>query len=1110
MDTLRIATLNINGLSSPARQDMLNAFVRLHDIDILLLQEVTHPFNTGFQGYTIHYNIGTSRRGTAILTRDTIVVTNLSRLPSGRAIAATLGTLLIINIYAPSGTSKRAERESFYNNDLPLLLESASDDILLGGDFNCVLDAADSTGRGSFSRSLAALVQGYALRDAWQARPDSHAYTHHTIHVATRIDRFYMSRDLMTRKTGIATVAAAFTDHLAVVLRLSWSTLLPRRGRGTWKLNSDILTSDHVMEALQQHWIRWKQQQHRYANINLWWVRHCKKRLRQMFQSMEAESRRDLRRLEDFYYECIYDIIRAADRNPDTIASLHHFKAKLIRLHTKRFRMSMMDTADADILPGESPTLYQLIRRHKRQVTRIVRSVKDEHGVIQTSPAGVASAFVAFFQEKFRHVNVDPESVNVFANLVRAEQSSSPIPDYESPFTLEEIQQAVDAGGKNRAPGRDGLGLEFYRAARTIMGDDLRRILNTMFFDRAITPQQKLGTIVCLPKHGPMLTPADRRPITLLNTDCKLLTRILARRLRPLIDLHLHSTQYCGVTGNTILDAVATVRDIASYAENVHLPLCILTLDFQHAFDSIAHEYMFTILRSYGLSHHFVTLLQHLYTDTISYIQINGHLHGPIPIRRGVRQGCPLSMALYTLCLQPFLTMLKQRLPGVRIGPDSEPVSVVAYADDVTIFLTSADDISTVQEAIQQFERASGARLNPRKSRALPIGRWPAVDNILGIPCLHHVRILGIHLWRTLRQTISASWVQLVGLVKTQAKDCYLRDLCLTHRILYVHVYLLARLWYLAQVLPAPRLCIQQITTAVTYFIWRGATFRVPISTLQSRRTDGGLELLDIAAKCRALLLSRMHVQGARPGSVMAACLRNWGLNERPSNPPNAATYPTQMVHIRAYAIDMPYVPTPRPEDTPKLWRRRIYRVLHTMAVAAAPVRPIRIVTLHPNHDWTRIWRNLTLAWIPDVIRSTWYMAIHDILPTKERLNRIALSANDRCTYCGQTDTLSHRIMECGAGRDMWRWTRVRMAVILRSNAYHISNDWPLRPQFKFAPRQRHGAVLWMLAYFVYFRLQHADQPTLLDYADFMRRARWKAYSLPQRLQRIGNYLAVL
>ena len=80
---------------------MLDAFVRLHDIDILFMKAMTRPFTTGFQGYTIHYNIGTSQRGTAVLTHDTIVVTNLSRIPSGRAIAATLGTLLIIKYICP-------------------------------------------------------------------------------------------------------------------------------------------------------------------------------------------------------------------------------------------------------------------------------------------------------------------------------------------------------------------------------------------------------------------------------------------------------------------------------------------------------------------------------------------------------------------------------------------------------------------------------------------------------------------------------------------------------------------------------------------------------------------------------------------------------------------------------------------------------------------------------------------------------------------------------------------------------------------------------------------------------------------------------------------------
>jgi exonuclease III len=79
---------------------MLDAFVRSHELDILLMQEVTNPFKAGFQGYNIHYNIGTSRRGTAILTRDSIVLTNIIRIPSGRAMAATFRALLM-STYMP-------------------------------------------------------------------------------------------------------------------------------------------------------------------------------------------------------------------------------------------------------------------------------------------------------------------------------------------------------------------------------------------------------------------------------------------------------------------------------------------------------------------------------------------------------------------------------------------------------------------------------------------------------------------------------------------------------------------------------------------------------------------------------------------------------------------------------------------------------------------------------------------------------------------------------------------------------------------------------------------------------------------------------------------------
>jgi exonuclease III len=88
------------------------------------------------------------------------MVTNLSSLPLGRAITSSFGEIHVVNIYAPSGTSKQREREAFFNTDLPYLLEMASEDLLLGGDFNCVMDAGDSTGHGSYSRSISTLIHG--------------------------------------------------------------------------------------------------------------------------------------------------------------------------------------------------------------------------------------------------------------------------------------------------------------------------------------------------------------------------------------------------------------------------------------------------------------------------------------------------------------------------------------------------------------------------------------------------------------------------------------------------------------------------------------------------------------------------------------------------------------------------------------------------------------------------------------------------------------------------------------------------------------------------------------------------------------------------------------
>ena len=108
----KIATINIKAISSVNRIRLLGDFLFHQDIDITLLQEVTTTNITCTRNYTVHGNIGTEGRGTAILSKTGINLTDVMRLPSGRGIAANLFGRKIVNIYAPSGAEKKRRKEN--------------------------------------------------------------------------------------------------------------------------------------------------------------------------------------------------------------------------------------------------------------------------------------------------------------------------------------------------------------------------------------------------------------------------------------------------------------------------------------------------------------------------------------------------------------------------------------------------------------------------------------------------------------------------------------------------------------------------------------------------------------------------------------------------------------------------------------------------------------------------------------------------------------------------------------------------------------------------------------------------------------------------------------
>jgi hypothetical protein len=118
-----------------------------------------------------------------------------------------------------------------------------------------------------------------------------------------------------------------------------------------------------------------------------------------------------------------------------------------------------------------------------------------------------------------------------------------------------------------------------------------------MFANSNISEQQKRGDVVCIPKIARPYHPTDFRPITLQNADYKIMVRVTAGQIRPVLQELLHPRQSCGRQGNTIFEAVATVRNSIAYAEVGRRPLCVLTLDFKEAIDRISQN---TCLPYYG------------------------------------------------------------------------------------------------------------------------------------------------------------------------------------------------------------------------------------------------------------------------------------------------------------------------------------------------------------------------------------------------------------------------------------------------------------------------------------------------------------------------------
>ena len=135
------------------------------------------------------------------------------------------------------------------------------------------------------------------------------------------------------------------------------------------------------------------------------------------------------------------------------------------------------------------------------------------------------------------------------------------------------------------------------------------------------------------------------RPILLINIDAKIASKCLALRIRNILCNLFHSGQTAYVKGRYIGESVRLINDILEYIDSNDIEALLFSADFEKAFDSIDHCFLFSVLESFGCGLEFLKWVRVLFKNADSCVLNNGHSTGYFQLERGTRQAIPCQPA---------------------------------------------------------------------------------------------------------------------------------------------------------------------------------------------------------------------------------------------------------------------------------------------------------------------------------------------------------------------------------------------------------------------------------------------------------------------------------
>ena len=292
-----------------------------------------------------------------------------------------------------------------------------------------------------------------------------------------------------------------------------------------------------------------------------------------------------------------------------------------------------------------------------------------------------------------------------------------------------EVVAALSNSEDVKAPGLDGLPPKLWKHGSPLLAPLLSRLFTTIGKTGNKPCRFNLGLISPIHKEDNRALTGNYRPICLLGTDYRILSKILAARLETLLSLVIGPEQMAFLKSRLIGDNI-TLFDLLPEAlrSNAKAGMgCtaawIFFADFSKAYDTCRRLFLKKIMETVGAGPDLLRWVDILLSDTFNACMVNGHISLLRLFEEGVRQGCPLACALYLFIawgLQCWLLECPEL--GIVPVPSMHRICSVHFADDSKVLFLHLASLPIILKHFQVFGIASGQYLNPRKSSLLAMG----------------------------------------------------------------------------------------------------------------------------------------------------------------------------------------------------------------------------------------------------------------------------------------------------------------------------------------------------------------------------------------------------